>query len=223
MKKRIKKVSDKKEVAFDNVSIKLMGEFNPSSFDEAFVNKNNFFPKEDFDSFFLEHLSEEFCKYSSPFLTMFMTREFFEAGIMEINDRRKLRDFIVRILKSLDELKITSVGINRIIGIQFANIEEADVFYEKYMPSKHMDSILKNPLSRGLMVVSERNDDKRGSIFVEIERSKDDLVTIFLNDHMELSETGFEARINEALKHIKDDMTDRLEYLFESGLKIAGF
>lgn len=196
-----------------NLSIVLLGQFNPSIFHPIWFGAENLLRKEEVDAAKIDLVHPDITKFTLDWLTVEVLRERFVIQTMQETYDEALRDLALGTFSVLRHTPITKMGINRSVHFLIESEEKWHAAGDKLAPKVLWTGILEKPGMRSLtMEESSRKDGLKGCVRVRIEPSATIQPGLFIevNDHMEFSDPKKGVGSEEMLDILKSTWKDSI-------------
>lgn len=193
------------------VSIVLLGAFNPRLFHPAWFGKQGLMPEDEAKQAEIAIIHEQVAQFSTGSHEVQVTTDrFFAATTRDPYDA--LRDLVVGTFLLLDQTPIRAMGINR--DSHFKMPSEADWHKVGHtLVPKENWPFLREPGVRMLIEEGLRPDDEKGYIRVHVAPSEQIVpgVSIQVNDHYAWNPADGETAVNEAVALLATAWHDSME------------
>ena len=192
------------------LSLVLLGNFNPPIFSPSWLRYKNLIREEEFKSSKTEIITPHISKFSLDWLNVEVTNTRCQFKTIDGTRFELLRDLVVNTFKILKETPMSAFGINKISDFQ-VTIEDYDKAGDILTPFKNWDDIFTDPrLLRVEMIQESREDDEKGSRRIRVMPSvlvKPYGIRIDVNSHFEVNDYN---SMDEKLKILIEKWEDEL-------------
>jgi hypothetical protein len=180
-------VSDLKP-ELEDVSIVLVGSFNPAIFHPVWFAREELIQQEEADRADVKIVSHDVSVFSIGWLAVEVTPDRFAARTTQIQNLEPLRDLVLGTFGLLRHTPVKQMGINRIAHFRSPNEETWHQLGHRLAPKEPWAGLLEKPGMRRIQMQGIRPDDYKGRISVAVEPSliaKPFGAYIEVNDHFE--------------------------------------
>lgn len=176
----------------EGVSIVLLGNFNPSIFQPAWLAAHELIRKEESDVAQGVVFSRELAAFTADWLTLQVTQERFDASTADAAHFEPLRDLVLGIFTLLEHTPFDKMGLNRQMHYRMATEEQWNAFGDFLAPKAAWGQIMTKPGLRSLTIEGSRDDAPLARIHVKAEPSTKIHPGIFIstNEHHVASGAG---------------------------------
>ena len=173
---------------FEDVSIVLVGSFNPAIFHPVWFAREKLIQQEEADRANIKIVSHDVTVFSIGWLTVEVTLDRFVARTTQIQNLEPLRDLVLGTFGLLRHTPIKQMGINRIAHFQILSEDVWHQLGHRLAPKEPWAGLLEKPGMRRIQMQGIRADNYKGSISVAVEPSlttKPFGAYIEVNDHFD--------------------------------------
>ena len=190
----------KPNVIFDQVSIVLIGSFNPTIFHPSWLLHYGLIQERDKENAEVEVIHNDISIIRGQWFALEVTRSRFIAKSNDASHFEPLRDLVISIFKLLEHTPVNQMGLNR--GLHF-DVKIDQVWHKighVLAPKTIWRKYLKEPGLRALTIEGQRNDEFKGNINVTVRPviGSSYAVAVAVNNHCELSDKQ-DLRISDLL------------------------
>src|SRR5690606_31550685 len=135
----------KNTIAIYNLSIVLVGNFNPSIITPHWLSSKKLIRESDADNAKVKVIHPEISHFSLSFVEIQVTRDKVELTCDNQADFDILRDLAVSMFRSLKETPVKGIGINHLMHYTFKNEKDYNYFGDWLAPKQMWNDILDSP------------------------------------------------------------------------------
>lgn len=170
----------------DNASIVLLGSFNPSIFHPIWFEKQGLLPTVETGDAKIEVVSTDVAIFTLPWLRLEALRDRFVIRTSDESKHGPLRDLALGILRLLEHIPISQMGLNRDISYTLDSMAAWHAVGHKLAPKELWTKHLKEPGLLSLVMQGKRDDERKGFLNISIkpEIAIANTVTVGCNDHI---------------------------------------
>jgi hypothetical protein len=170
-------------------AIVLLGSFNPSIFQPAWLAEQGLLRREEADAAVIQIIHPEVTAFTAGWLALQVTANQFLATSSDVNAHELVRDFAVGTFRVLEHTPVGAAGLNHAFHYGFPSYDLNVRLGDRIVPSEPWP-MLTNPLYTNLQITSERTDGKKGAVNVQVQPSLQVEGGLFVavNDHFDLTE-----------------------------------
>lgn len=188
----MKKVAPKKpEVSVEDLSIVMLGDFNPKIFHPTWFAKEGLLRESEADDAKIEVVHQDVAAFSTGWLTVQVLRDRFTASVKVDAYGSHLSDLVGGTFEKLRHTPVRQMGMNVVRRVRFKTEEDWHAFGHLILPKSPWDGVISNPGLRAAYMQGERSDDRAGYVLIIIEpdfKTTSD-VLVRVNDHYELGQS----------------------------------
>jgi len=155
----------------EDVSLVLVGSFNPAIFQPAWFAGEKLIQQEEADRAEIQIVSPEVSVFSIGWLQMEVTLDRFAARTSQIQNLEPLRDLVRGTFRLLCHTPVKQMGINRQAQFRSPSEESWHALGHRLVPKEPWAGLLEKPGMRRIQVQGIRPDKYRGRISVAVEPS----------------------------------------------------
>ena len=166
-------IMEERKAKREQLSIALVGSFNPMIFHPSWFTKHDILGKEEAktaNDAAPTFVSPEVTQIKMDSLNLTVLRDRLTAQAQNLN-YEILRDFIIRTLELLIHTPIAHIGINLEAHYQLPSEQVWHEFGHLLAPKEIWEDITKSPGMGSLTIQSEREDAYRGRLNIRVEPS----------------------------------------------------
>lgn len=181
----------------DELSIVLIGNFNPSIFQPEWFLRHEFVGESDLSSssLRLDVIHKDVAQFKTSWFSIEVINERFMLTTSDMSKAEQLRDLVVNIFQTLSETPISALGINKTARFKCSDVNSWHKVGRILAPNKLWLSVSSNPSAsedsvgmRSLEVEIKRSDELEGCFRVSVFPSSPlpyVEVGIRVNDHID--------------------------------------
>lgn len=208
-----------KNIIDREVSVVLVGDFNPAIFHPVWFASQDLLGKLEADNAEIEVTHKNISIFTIDWLRVEVTRERFVATLSQDGFEALLLDFVAGTFKKLSHTPVRAVGLNRNCTFSLSQTEEWHALGHKLVPKDELwNDLIRNPGTKTVTVTGLREEDCEtpGQINIRVEPSgaAKNAVHIDVNDHYQLDQ-------NKDEKHTALDALAVIEKNWETSDKRA--
>lgn len=186
------KISPKKpETSVEDISIVMLGDFNPKIFHPIWFAKEELLRESEAEDSKIEVIHQDVAAFSTEWLTVQVLRERFIASVKADAYSSHLGDLVQGVFHKLRHTPVKQMGMNVLQRARFETETDWHAFGHFILPKSPWDGVIAKPGLRAAHVQGQRNEDLPGHLVISVEpdlKTKSDAL-IRVNDHYELSES----------------------------------
>lgn len=207
------------DTSVEEISIVLIGHFNPMIFHPAWFAKEDLLRESEASDARIEVVHQDLTTFSTDWLSLNVTRDRFVAKVKADAYRSHLGDLVLGVFQKLVHTPVRQMGINVEQRIHFKTDDDWHAFGHFIMPKSPWKEVATDPGLRVAHVKGRRLDDRTGHILFMIQPDAvvegDALIRV--NDHYEIKESDRAAEgAGWAVSIIQSDYEDSLERAFSA-------
>jgi len=186
----MKAVPKKPEISLEDLSIVMLGDFNPKIFHPMWFAKEELLRESEADDARIEVVHQDVAAFSTDWLTMQVLRDRLTASVKAHVYSSHLSDLVGGTFQKLRHTPVRQMGMNVVRRVRFKTEQDWHAFGHFILPKPPWDGVTSNPGLRAVHMQGERSDGRAGYVLIIIEpdlKTKSD-VLIRVNDHYELGE-----------------------------------
>jgi hypothetical protein len=174
----------------DNVSIALIGSFNPAIFHPAWFQHFGLIPATEAENAKVDVVSTDVAIFKLKWLQIQVLRDRFFARTIDESQYGPLRDLVVGTFRLLEHTPVKQMGLNRDILYDVKNEACWHSVGHALAPKEIWSKYVKNPGMKSLSIEALRNDEHKGAINITVSPvpGKKNGVEIATNSHFEFGE-----------------------------------
>jgi len=204
----------------ENLSIVVVGAFNPSIFQPAWLVHEGLMREGDGSSATVELIHPEVTVFSTEWFRCSVTRDRFSIETARESHHEPLRDLVAGLFSILRHTPTRACGINHIEILRLANRQAFDRLGWKIAPRENWEGVLERPGMARLDELGVRTDGHDGHVRVKIEPILDDSFEIVaeVNDHFAFSSEDSQAstgRLSVLLSESWPDILSRARMILD--------
>lgn len=208
----------------ENVTIVLLGSFNPQIFQPAWFASQGLIRKEAADSTKIEVIHNEIASLSIESLKLQITKDRYFASTPDASSYEVLRDLTLGSFRILHHTPISAMGLNH--GFHYLMPSE-DAWHEVGIgiaPPGPWSKILQKPVLRSLTMQGARPDKYKGYIQVHVEPSSQVKPGVFVtfNDHYEHKVDQPAQGCDEIINILNSNFTSFLDFSRKMAFSLIG-
>ena len=172
----------------EDVSIVLVGSFNPAIFHPVWFAREKLIQQDEADRADVKIVSHDVSVFSIGWLAVEVTLDRFAARTGQIQNLEPLRDLVRGTFGLLRHTPVKQMGINRIAHFRSPSEEAWHQLGHRLAPKEPWVGLLEKPGMRRIQMEGKRPDDYKGRISVAVEpslRAKPFGAYIEVTDHFE--------------------------------------
>ena len=193
----------------DQVSIVLVGSFNPAIFHPIWFERYGMLPTKETDAAKVEVVTGDVALIDFPWFRLEVLRERLTVKTSDESKVSVLRDLVVSVLQLLEHTPISQIGLNREVSSEASGRTQFDAIGHNLVPKTLWSKNLSKPGTLVVGVRGVRTDDREGSINVTIKpdlsRQESVVVVVTYNDHIELKPQSTAADVATLLLNYWDE------------------
>jgi hypothetical protein len=202
-------------VKFEQVSVVLLGSFNPQIFQPAWLASEGLIRKEEAESAKIQVIHPEATGFSLEWASLEVTHERFrlETSTDQRFSPELVRDLVLGLFQLLSHTPVKQMGINRIFHFQIESEEKWHTIGHRLVPKDDWAGILERPGMRVVAVEGVRPDQYKGRITVQLEPSVRFRYGVFaaVNDHFEKKQEDSREGAIAMVEILKNDWQESLD------------
>ena len=209
------------------MNIVLVGSFNPSIVQPAWLAKYGLIPDSEQSDATTELIRNEFGRVSLPWVEIQVLRDRADfTGTDNTPSATAIRDLVLGCLDLLHHTPVSGLGINDWAHYRMASEAAWHAVGHRIIPPENWSTVLGKPGMMSADVRGLRPDERAGSINVTVQPSGmfQPGVFISVNDHIELLKDGERQTAGDAsavLQEVWDEARSRAKALHEHVLAFA--
>lgn len=210
----------------DSAGIVLLGSFNPSIFQPAWLAAQKLIPQGEAETAKIEIIHPDLTSFSTSWLGLQVSKERFAAFTQSEPHYAPLRDLVLGVFRVLEHTPFNQMGLNREMHFRVESESLWHDFGHRVAPKEIWKPALNNPGLNSLTLQETRAGDLPGALFVKVEPSRQIHPGVFFqtNDHYELKRHDPRALLNqlESAWHeiLKRSLSIATTVLSSSGIKV---
>ncbi len=172
----------------EEVSVVLVGSFNPAIFHPVWFAREKLIQQEEADRADVKIVSHDVSVFSIGWLAVEVTLDRFAARTTQVQNLEPLRDLVLGAFGLLRHTPVKQMGINRIAHFRSPSEEAWHQLGHRLAPKEPWAGLLEKPGMRRIQMQGIRPDDYKGRISVAVEPSltaKPFGAYIEVNDHFD--------------------------------------
>lgn len=190
------------EISVDEITVVLVGDFNPKIFHPMWFSHNEIIRQNEAAEAVVEIVHADVASFSIEWLTVQVLHDRFTAAIKAEAYRKHLGDLVQNVFTQLGHSPVRQLGLNASFRLNFRSESDWHGFGHFLTPKSPWADVLSSPGMRSVVMQGVRSDDRPGHINVTIEpdlRTRSDAI-VRINDHYDLDETkdGVKASVEGA-------------------------
>ncbi len=153
-------------------SVVLLGKFNPSIFQPAWLAANNLIRQGEAEAANIEVIHREVCVFTADWLNLQVTQTRFVATAVDAVHQIELRDLVLGIFTLLEHTPFDKMGMNRDMHFRMDSREKWHAFGDLLVPKGLWGPpIMEQPGLRSLVIENQRDEIKLPKLTVKVEPS----------------------------------------------------
>lgn len=176
------------ELVVDELSIVLLGAFNPTIFQPMWFASQDLLRGSEAEKAKIEIVHQDVSIFSAEWLVIQVTRDRFSAATRADAYKSHLRDLVLGVFARLSHTPTHQMGINVTTRIRFREEKDWHSFGHFVVPKSPWHGVLERPGMSSVHVRGERTDGNAGHFLISIDpdfQTRTD-VLLRVNDHFEL-------------------------------------
>lgn len=154
----LKQITQKPERISEEISIVMVGDFNPKIFQPSWFALQGLIRESEADAAPVEIVHSDFTSFSTDWFSLQVTRERLNLVIKSAAYKSHLSDLANGTFQHLLHTPITQMGINVNSVLRFKSLPDWDAFGHFLAPKSAWNGILKSPGMRSIAIQGERDD-----------------------------------------------------------------
>lgn len=177
------------ETVGEELSIVLIGDFNPKIFQPAWFVSQSLLRASEAEASNIELVHADFTSFSTDWFVMQVARDRFTITVKSSAYKSHLRDLVLGTFHNLSHTPLTQMGINYSARLRFINERDWHCFGHFLLPKNPWSGLLNTPGMRSVSVEGKRPDEIPGLIVVTADpvRNMNNEAILRVNDHCERS------------------------------------
>jgi hypothetical protein len=183
----------KPEISIDEISIVLVGDFNPKIFHPMWFLQEGLIRETEAMEANIEISHRDVCIFSLEWITIQVLRERFTATIKADAFKKHIGDLVLNVFSKLSHTPVHQFGMNTSLRLRFKSSDDWHAFGHYLLPKSPWDNVMDKPGLRSCQVQGIRAEDKRPGLvitFVDPDLSTNTDVVIKVNDHFDVPTSG---------------------------------
>lgn len=189
----------KPEVFSEELSIVLLGDFNPKIFQPTWFALQGLIRESEAETAPVELVHSDYTSFSTDWFALQVTRDKFNLTVKSLTYKKHLTDLALGTFQKLSHTPINAMGLNISKGLRFKSVKDWHGFGHYIAPKSPWNGLLKNPGTRSIMIESQRDNDFPGY----------NLITI---DPVTSGSFDANVRINNHYVRRNDDVTNSIDF-----------
>ena len=200
----------------EEASIVIVGSLNPAIFHPEWLLRHDLITKDDIEGAKVEIVHRDLSKFSLDWLKFDVMRDKLIARTNDPSKYAPLNDLMISVLKILEHIPITQMGMNLKLKYKIKNEELWHMVGDNLAPKDYWDILPQRVGLKSMNVESPRRDGLKGKINIGVGSVSTDFFGVFfdVNSHVEL-------RFLDGEKEIVEDATTILSDHWENSLTFA--
>jgi len=226
-----KEQRDKNVVGFpkelEGASITLLGSFNPSIFQPAWLASHELIREDEASAAEIHVIHPELTSFKADWLVLQVQKQRFMVQTSDVRQYFPLRDLVIGIFQLLEHTPFDKMGMNRFAHFRVPSIERWHAVGHFLAPKEPWNDILDTPGLRSLSMSSkpltDTSTDTRRILTVRVEPSVRIQPGVFfeINDHREAQGAGAAGVLMRILEKEWSDSLQKAEQIAEHLLERA--
>jgi hypothetical protein len=177
------------ELAADGAAIVIRGGFSPKRMTPKWLADQGLISVQDVEDVEYDILVPDVAVYTAGWVRCQLQSESMELTCLDPADFERLRDLAVGILRSLPDLKVSLLGINRVVHFQVSDWKKWHHVGDTLANNDVWNGVLSFPGMRSLTIWGQRSGKYYGHTQVQVEPSSRYPRAIYVacNDHYDLT------------------------------------
>lgn len=188
------------ELAADSLSIVVPGIYHPLAVSPDWLFEQSLIGDPEFDDRLVEMLLPgEATTFRVGTFRVLCQRDKLQVSTEDVSEYERLRDLVSGILRSLPNLKVSQLGINRHVHFHVPDVDSWNAIGDALVSNDIWGDVLPHSGMRAAIFWGHRLDKYAGRIQVQIEPSQKFPRAVFVayNDHYELTTVGSQPSTRE--------------------------
>lgn len=204
----------------EGANIVLLGSFNPSIFQPAWLAAHRLIRDEESEAAKIEIIRPEVSSFTAGWLQVEVTQERFQASTADAAHYEPLRDLVLGVFAILEHTPFDKMGINRHMHYRVEAEKQWHAFGDFLVPKAAWRTVLSSPGLRSLTVEGRRGEAEGPRIQVKVEPSVRVHPGVFIatNEHHEASAPDAARRLMTILRDAWNDSQAYAKHLAETML-----
>ena len=198
-------------------AIVLVGNFNPSIFQPAWLGRHGLTSEEEADGAKIEIIRPEIAIFTVGGIRVHVQDDRFQVETAQPHLMLALRDLVLGAFRILEHTPVAKLGLNRHMHFQVPSIEDYNRVGHTLAPKKLWDELLEDPTTWGVIVQGGRPNSpaKYTRIHVGPSHQVQGAVYIHANEHFEAADST-----NDFLDLIRAHWEDSQRFAHETAIGI---
>lgn len=181
----------KPEVNQEDISIVLVGDFNPVIFHPTWLAQSALIRSNEANDATVDVIAQDISSFRLEWISFQILRNKFTATIKADAYKDHLGDVVQGLFNILSHTPVRQMGINVTFKCQFRSTRDWHNFGHFLTPKSPWEDVLIEPGMRGVQIQGVREDDRPGFVVALVEPDllfSSDTAFIKINDHYEIPE-----------------------------------
>lgn len=204
-------------------NIVLVGSFNPSIFQPAWLAAQGLIRPEEAKEAKVDIIAQAVSSFTAGWLVLQVTADRFSATTSSMAESPALRDLAVGIFRLLEHTPFHSMGINRHMHYQMPSEEVWHGFGDRLVPKGSWKELLDDPRTLSLVVRGKSRSWPGATLNVKVESSAriQNGIYVETNEHYQVEDTGAPQKLLDILRERWDGAQAEAKAVAESLLSRA--
>lgn len=154
----LKHTTQKPERISEEISIVMIGDFNPKIFQPSWFALQELIRESEAEAAPVEIIHSDFTSFSTDWFSLQVTRERLSLATKSVAYKTHLRDLANGTFQNLSHTPIIQMGINVNTVLRFRSLQDWDAFGHFLTPKSAWNGILISPGMRSVAIQGERED-----------------------------------------------------------------
>lgn len=191
----------------DAASIVLVGKFNPSIFQPAWLAANHLIRQEEADAAIqppgIDIINRDVCVFTADWLNLQVTQTRFAANALDAAHQVAVRDLVLGIFTLLEHTPFDQMGLNRDMHYKIESREKWHALGDLLAPKDCWKPMMDQPGLRTLVIENHRDEAPMPKLTVKVEPSSRISPGVNIVTNLHYQAEGPEAA-RELLKRLND-------------------
>jgi hypothetical protein len=165
----------------DQVSVVIVGSFNPTIFQPDWLASNNLIREEEAEAADIEIIHKQITSFSIEWLKVQATHDRLLFAASDASKQGPLKDVVVGAMGLLEHTPVTALGLNSDSHYHMQSEAEWHQLGHHYVPKETWVKLLARPGTLSLSIFGARDDSKASRVTVKLEPSTQVRFGVFFN------------------------------------------
>jgi hypothetical protein len=177
---------------FQEISIILIGDFNPHIFQPAWFAEQNLIRQQEAEMSDIDFINRDIVSFSLDWMHLQVNKKQFFVGTTQQPYDEVLRDLVIGTFRLLNQTPIDVMGINSERHFSIKSEEQWPNFEHRLAPKRLWNEVLESPSLQSLTMESQHPDGRHGFIRAQVEPSVkiQPGIRFNINHHYQVKKTG---------------------------------